>query len=121
MVQPDGDNGKGGQDNQADILRIKYGFWVVMGGFVLVGIISLVATWRWSAAGDVTAVIGSVTGIIGTIVGAFFGVHVGSAGKEKAEAARDQASQQAQAYAGFLSPKQFENARRILEESQEEP
>ena len=101
-------------------MRIRYEFWVVIAGFVLVGIVALIAVSRWSAAGDVTAVIGSVTGIIGTIVGAFFGVHVGSAGKEAAESARDQASQQAQTYAGLLSPNQFKKARAYLKQEDEE-
>ena len=40
---------------------------------------------KWSTAADVTAVVGSITGVLGTVVAAFFGVHIGSQGKEKAE------------------------------------
>ena len=100
--------------NQTDQLRIKYGFWVVIVGFLLVGIIAVAAVWKWNTAGDVTAIIGSVTGVVGTVVGAFFGVHVGSAGKEKAEAARDQADDEAQTFAGLLSPAQFKAAKKYL-------
>jgi hypothetical protein len=106
------------QADQADLLRIKYGFWVVIVGFVLVGIIAVAAVSKWTAAGDVTAVIGSVTGVVGTVVGAFFGVHIGSAGKEKAEAARDQASDKAQTFAGFMSAAQFKAAKVYLKKEE---
>jgi hypothetical protein len=100
--------------NQTDQLRIRYGFWVVIVGFLLVGVIAVAAVLKWNTAGDVTAIIGSVTGVVGTVVGAFFGVHVGSAGKEKAEAARDQADDEAQTFAGLLSPAQFKKAKQYL-------
>jgi hypothetical protein len=102
---------------QTDQLRIKYGFWVVIVGFLLVGVIAVAAVSKWNAAGDVTAVVGSVTGVVGTVVGAFFGVHIGSAGKEKAEAAADQANDEAQTFAGLLSPAQFKAAKEYLEKS----
>jgi len=100
--------------DKTDQLRIQYGFWVVIVGFLLVGIIAVAAVSKWNTAGDVTAVVGSVTGVVGTVVGAFFGVHVGSAGKEKAEAARDQANDEAQTFAGLLSPAQFKKAKDYL-------
>lgn len=117
MAQAKQANAKQTEANQTDQLRIKYGFWVVIVGFVLVGVIAVAAVWKWSLAGDVTAVVGSVTGVVGTVVGAFFGVHVGSAGKEKAEAARDQADDEAQTFAGLLSPAQFKQAKAYLEKS----
>ncbi len=100
---------------ETDQLRIKYGYRIVVVGFVLVGIIGVAAVWKWSAAGDVTAVVGSVTGVVGTVVGAFFGVQVGSAGKEKAEVARDQAVDEAQNFAGHLSSKQYKTAKEFIE------
>jgi hypothetical protein len=69
-------------------MRTVYGFGVVVTGLVLVAIVYIAAVVRWSTAADVTTVVGSVTGIIGTLVGVFFGNSVGSAGKDKAEAAR---------------------------------
>ena len=70
---------------QTDQMRIKYGFWVVTIGIAIVAAVFITAIVRWSTAAEVTAVVGSVTGVIGTIVSAFFGVQVGSQGKEKAE------------------------------------
>ncbi len=85
-------------------MRIKYGFWIVLLGLVLVAAVFLAAIAKWSAAQDVAAAVGSVTGIIGTMVGAFFGVQVGSAGKEKAETARNEAENKAFRLAAALSP-----------------
>jgi ABC-type nickel/cobalt efflux system permease component RcnA len=76
---------------QTDQLRIKYGFRIVIIGLVLVAVVFLAAIVKWTTASDVAAAVSSVTGVVGTIIGAFFGVQVGSAGKEKAEAARAEA------------------------------
>jgi hypothetical protein len=73
-----------------------YGFGVVVSGLVLVAIVYIVAVVKWNTAADVTTVVGSVTGIIGTLVGVFFGNSVGSAGKDKAEAARNTAEKKLQ-------------------------
>jgi len=64
---------------------------VIVSGLVLVAIVYLAALVKESSAADVTTVVGSVTGIIGSLVGVFFGNSVGSAGKDKAEAARNTA------------------------------
>jgi hypothetical protein len=89
---------------QVDQLRIKYGFLVVVIGLAVVTAIGVAAIAKWSAAADVTAVVGSVTGVVGTIVGAFFGVQVGSTGKEKAEAQRNVAEDKALQLASALPP-----------------
>ncbi len=74
-----------------DLQRIKYGFLVVLGGLAAVALIYVLAVWRWTDASDVATAVSSAVGVIGTLVGAFFGVQVGSAGKEKAEEKRVQA------------------------------
>jgi len=91
--------------------RIKYGFYLVIIGLVVILVVSLVAVRKYTTANDVVTVIGSVTGVIGTIVGAFFGVQVGAAGKEKAEAARQEAEEKALKLASAMQP---EVAARIL-------
>lgn len=90
--------------SQADQMRIRYGFWIVILGLFLVTAVFLVAMKKYSAASDVTGVVGSVTGVVGTIIGAFFGVQVGSAGKEKAETARNQAEDKVTRLAAALDP-----------------
>jgi hypothetical protein len=88
----------------ADQLRIKYGFWVVAIGLVVIVLVFLSAVARWATASDVTSVVGSVTGVVGTVVGAFFGVQVDSAGKERAENERNAAEQKAFRLAAAMPP-----------------
>jgi hypothetical protein len=91
-------------NTSADQLRIRYGFWIVIVGLLVIVLVFLSAIARWTVAADVTAVVGSVTGVVGTVVGAFFGVQVGSAGKEKAENDRKAAEDKALRFAAALPP-----------------
>jgi hypothetical protein len=86
-------------------MRVKYGFRIVIGGFVLVGFGLALSVWKWSAATDVSSVLGLITGVVGTVVGAFFGVQIGSQGKEKVEVARKSAENRALHLAAALGPK----------------
>ncbi len=105
-------------DSGLDQARIKYGFWVVICGFVVVVLVLGLAMRNWTDAKDVIAVTGAVGGIVGSLAGAFFGVQVGSVGREKAEAERQQAQSQlqdaqtmARNLAALLSPAE---AQRVL-------
>jgi hypothetical protein len=49
--------------------------------------------------------------LVGTVVGAFFGVQVGSAGKERAEAARERSEEMAKAALSMLPPESAEQLR----------
>jgi uncharacterized membrane protein len=91
-------------ENNIDKIHIKYGFWVIIIGFILVTVIFIVAIFKWQEASDVTAVVGAFTGLVGTVVGAFFGAQIGSAGKEKAEKARKEAEEKAFRIAALLPP-----------------
>ena len=93
-----------GTASEADQMRIKYGFWMIVVGLFLVTVIFVVSVFKWTAASAVAAAVGSVTGVVGTIIGAFFGVHAGSAGKEKAENARDAAENKVVQLARAASP-----------------
>ncbi len=66
---------------------------------------------NFESAADVGAVLGVVTSSVGTIVAAYFGMQVGSAGKEKADenaananAAALEAQRQATRLAAFVDP-----------------
>jgi hypothetical protein len=72
-------------------MRIRYGYYIVIAGFVLVGLSFVASLMKFTMAADVSSVFGLITGVVGTLVGAFFGVQVGSQGKEKAENARNNA------------------------------
>lgn len=95
----------------ADLMRIKYGLWVVMAGFFVVLLVYGIAVWNWKTASDIATVTGSVTGVVGTIVGAFFGVQVGASGKEKAEEERNRAQERALVLAGAIDPQTYNNVR----------
>jgi hypothetical protein len=91
-------------NNSVDKMRVKYGFWIVLVGIVIVGAVFIVAILKWTTAADVATAVGSIAGVIGTIIGAFFGVQVGSSGKEKAEADRNTAQNMARDLAAALDP-----------------
>jgi len=97
-----------------DLVRIRYGFYVVLLGIVALVVIYVVAIWQWTTASDIAAVVGSAGGVIGTIVGAFFGVHIGAVGKERAEEQRDTANSKLQALLGITPPQEYERLRKEL-------
>jgi hypothetical protein len=72
----------------------KYGLAAVYAGIGAIVLLVIVAMFRYPA-GDVNNVVGTSLGAIGTLVGAYFGVQVGSVGKEQAERAKDEAHEQA--------------------------
>lgn len=100
---------------QIDKLRLTYGFWIIVIGFFLVAMLFMIAVSHWTKADDVVTVIAVITTFVGTIVGAFFGVQVGSAGKERAENERKQAENLVLEMAKMLSSKQVDNARKAAE------
>lgn len=87
-----------------DMARVRYGAWLVGAAIVLLGVIFGIAASQFTAAADVTAAVGSVAIVVGTIIGPFFGVQVGSSGKEAAEAGRNQAERTARMALGKLDP-----------------
>jgi hypothetical protein len=94
----------GGIMPEADMLRIKYGAWLIVAGFVLLAVVLGLALWKFQTAADVTAVVGVVAGVIGTIIGTFLGVHVGSTGKEVAESGRAEAERVARIAMAHVPP-----------------
>lgn len=97
--QPDGEKAKS-----------LYGFLVVIVGFVLVGVAFVLSVYKWTDSKDVTAAVGAVTSIVGTLAGAFFGINVGAAGKERAEAERNAAQKDVVKLAALLPPDQAARA-----------
>jgi membrane associated rhomboid family serine protease len=71
---------------QLDHLRIRYGLWIILAGFVLVALVSVVSIFKWEDVTSVATAIGATTSLVGTVVGSFLGVQVGAAGKERAQA-----------------------------------
>jgi predicted membrane channel-forming protein YqfA (hemolysin III family) len=97
--------------DQLDRMRLRYGFWIIMTGFGLVAFITMVSIFTWSEVTSVATVVGAVSSLVGTVVGAFFGVQFGSAGKERAEAARDRSQEIAEVTLSMLPPESAERLR----------
>ena len=70
------------QDQQVDQLRMKYGLWIILTGFLLVALITGASIYKWNDVTSVATAIGATTSLVGTVVGSFLGVQVRSAGKE---------------------------------------
>ena len=70
----------------------KYGLIAVIAGLLAIVLVVIVAMFRYPSA-EVNNVVGTALGAIGTLVGAYFGVQVGSAGKDQAEKAKDKATE----------------------------
>ena len=100
--------------DQVDQLRIRYGLWIILAGFLLVALASVVSVFRWEDVTNVATVIGATTSLVGTVVGAFLGVQVGAAGKERAEADRRHVEEVARLALSMLPP---EVAKQIRDEA----
>ncbi len=96
---------------EIDRLRLKYGFWIIITGFTLVAFITIVSSFRWVEVTSVATVVGAVASLVGTVVGAFFGVQVGSVGKERADAARERSDEGIKAALSMLPPEAAEQLR----------
>ncbi len=94
-----------------DRLRLRYGFWIIITGFTLVFLITLMASFRWAEVTSVATVVGAVASLAGTVVGAFFGVQVGAVGKERADAARERSDEGIKAALSMLPPESAEQLR----------
>jgi hypothetical protein len=101
----------GATSEDIDRLRLRYGFWIIITGFALVFLITLIATFRWAEVTSVATVVGAVASLVGTVVGAFFGVQVGAVGKERAEAERERSEQGIKTALSMLPPEAAEQLR----------
>jgi hypothetical protein len=97
-----------------DLTRVRYGAGLVVAAFVLLGVIFGIAMAKFSVPADVATVVGSVATGVGTIVGAYFGVQVGSSGKEAAEAGRAQAERAARIALARLEPQEADQIMSFL-------
>jgi len=85
-------------DRQAQ-QRIMYGLIAIIGGLVTLAALYIATIFFFSSQGttpeqganNVVASMGAVTGVIGSLVSAYFGIQLGSAGRERAESQRDRA------------------------------
>ena len=86
-----------------DVLTASGAILVVGLGLAFVFVIALVSLGTVPDSQKAAVVTAAFT-VLGTIVGAYFGVKVGSAGKERAESARDAESVKVQELAARIDP-----------------
>jgi hypothetical protein len=111
LVEGQGTTSAPATSEEIDRLRLRYGFWIITTGFALVFLITLIATFRWVEVTSVATVVGAVASLVGTVVGAFFGVQVGSVGKERADAERERSERGIKAALSMLPPEAAEQLR----------
>jgi hypothetical protein len=100
-------------EQQVDQQRIRYGLWIILTGFALVALITVVSIFKWDDVTSVATAIGATTSLVGTVVGSFLGVQVGSAGKERVETDRQRLEDTVRLALSMLPP---EIAKQLQEE-----
>jgi len=97
--------------------RIRYAFWLAVVGLglsaVLVVFLVVVAQMRTSA--DIVAIVGVFTSVTGTLVGAFFGLQIGSAGRDQERQDRQHAEKMANMAMGKLPPGEADKVMKDME------
>jgi hypothetical protein len=105
-------NGQKNQNGDAQpVARYLWGFLVVAVGLLTLVGIFVAALLEWEKPDDVVTGISPITGVVGSLVGAFFGIQAGAAGRERAEAARQEEATKVQQLAAVAPTEQ---AARIL-------
>lgn len=100
-----------------ETLRIKKAFWLSIFGLSLVAVLVIVLlAFGLRASSEIVAIVGLFTSVLGTLVGAFFGLQIGSAGKEKTQEQADSASKKASALLAAADDKMIEKARHYHKE-----
>jgi hypothetical protein len=97
------------KERNTDSGRPGYGVTVVIAGLVVIFSSFAVALVEYSQAADVSTAMAPITGVVGAIVGAYFGVHVGAAGRATADQHRKEADDDAKKLACVLSPEQLDD------------
>jgi high-affinity K+ transport system ATPase subunit B len=101
------------EQQHVDQQRIRYGLWIILTGFALVALITIVSIFKWNDVTSVATAIGATTSLVGTVVGSFLGVQVGSAGKERVETDRQRLEDTVRLALSMLPP---EVAKQLQEE-----
>jgi hypothetical protein len=71
---------------QLEMFRISKAFWLAIFGLFIAAVLVLVLlAFGFKEANDIVAIVGLFTSVLGTLVGAFFGLQIGSAGKEQSD------------------------------------
>ena len=106
--------GETGANTEVERLRINRAFWLSAYGLTLaVMLVFFLVLMGFKTSSDVTSIVGLFTSVLGTLVGAFFGLQIGSAGKEQAEERASDAEKKAGALQSAADPKTLKKAQEL--------
>lgn len=92
LESPPANGGGNSKNGETERLRIRKAFWLsVIGLGLAAALVVVLAFAGYGEASEITSIVGLFTSVLGTLAGAFFGLQVGSSGKEKAENRADEA------------------------------
>lgn len=106
---PSGKVVENGSDPVTERFRISRAFWLSIVGLGCVVVLIAVLAFTRMAANDIASIVGLVASLVGTLVGAFFGLQIGSAGKDDAEKRANKANKDLISLVFDLTDKQKEN------------
>jgi hypothetical protein len=99
-----------------EMQRMRYAFWLaVIGLFFAVTLVLFLYFRGMTASNDIVAVVGVFTGVTGTLVGAFFGVQIGSAGREQERAELREAEMMVKMALAAMPPDDAKNLMREMQ------
>ncbi len=102
------------KDRELEKYRIKSALALSIFGLSLAAVLMIaLLVAGWDTAADITAVLGLFTTTLGTLVGAFFGLQIGSSGKEEAEQRADSAQKKADALNAAADTDTINKARKL--------
>jgi hypothetical protein len=102
---------KNRRSTDLDMMRIRYAFWMAVIGLSLsITLAVFLYLNGMSGSTELVAVVGVFTGVTGTLVGMFFGVQVGSAGKEQERSEREKADLMTRMAFAMMSEDQVKGA-----------
>ncbi|MBV9312254.1 MAG: hypothetical protein JO100_00670 [Pseudonocardia sp.] len=84
--------------------RWRYGLIALCVGLGILLLAYFVTIFRYPVASDTATAIAPMATVVGSLAGAYFGIQVGAAGKDKADAARDSAHNEAIRWAALADP-----------------
>ncbi len=105
-------------DPQLEKYRIRKAFWLAIVGLVIAALLVLMLlAYGFTESKDIVAVVGLFTSVLGTLVGAFFGLQIGSAGKEASDQRANKAEQKSNALLSAANIDLIKNAKEINREA----
>lgn len=107
------DNSK--KETSLEMYRIRKAFWLAVFGLSVAAILVIVLLFfDIKTSSDIVAIVGLFTSVLGTLVGAFFGLQIGSSGKEKIQEQAELAEKKVEALFSAADEKTIEKAKTLF-------